>query len=358
MRTVKVETSSGSYDVRIGFATSDSEFDRHDFLLMDSKVANLRGFFQTSRSLNYSASEESKTMDTCERVITRMSQSGFGKENSLLAVGGGATQDIATFCASVYMRGVAWTYAPTTAIAIFDSCIGGKSSINLGKVKNLVGNIYPPKEVVIDLTFMETLDSSARVSGLSEAVKICFAAGPRSFDRYLDFNIGPDDFLNSLSADESVSLVAHVLDSKRFFIEIDEFDKAERRLLNFGHTFAHALESASNYEIPHGIAVGLGILAALKHPKSGKNEQTISLQKYLHDLLSCTPDIVEITQVKIDWELFRQLIGSDKKASRDYIRLVLPAQNSGLNLVEIPRDEKSFDVLQECMIEALSLGSE
>lgn len=353
MRTVKVETSSGSYDVRIGFASTDSEFVKHDFLLVDSKVANLHGFPETPKSLDYAASEETKTLATCESVLSRMSRSGFGKGDSLMAIGGGATQDVATFCASVYMRGVAWTYAPTTAMAMFDSCIGGKSSINLGQVKNLVGNIYPPTEVVVDLSFIETLDPVALVSGFSEAVKICFAAGSRSFDQYLEFAIGPNDFIKSANSDQATSFVAHVLDSKRFFIEIDEFDKAERRLLNFGHTFAHALESASKYQIPHGVAVGLGMAAALKHPDSARNGQTQMLEHYLITILSNVSEVVDMTQVQVDWELFEMLIASDKKATRETIRLILPAKSGGLEIVEVPRIEKSFSILQTCMNEAL-----
>jgi len=354
MRTVDVETSSGSYQVHVGFGNSDSEMDRHDFLLIDSEVARLRGYPQTSRSFKFSASEEAKTLGTCESALSSMNQKGFGKDDSLLAIGGGATQDIATLCASLYMRGVAWTYAPTTAMAVLDSCIGGKSAINLGRVKNLVGNIYPPTRIVVDLSFMKTLDDTALISGLCEAVKICFAAGRVSFDRYLAFNLAPSGFLSPANEDGATSFVAHVLDSKRIFIEKDEFDKAERRLLNFGHTFAHALESASSYEIPHGVAVGFGMVAALRHPRAGRNEQTLLLDGYLRDLLCGTPSIVEVSQAEIDWELFKRLIASDKKASRDDLRLVLPESSGGLMITEVPRNETSFEVLQVCMMDALA----
>lgn len=355
MRTLNVKTSAGQYSVRIGFTNLDDELNRHQFLLMDSSVANLRALQHTPKSFDYRASEKTKNIGTCEEVLIKMCQSGFSKEDTLLAIGGGATQDIATFCASIYMRGVGWTYAPTTAMSMFDSCVGGKSSINLGEVKNLVGNVYPPTEVIVDLSFMSTQNSVAIVSGLSEAAKICFAAGTQSFDQFLLFNMGPDDFIASTKIDESVSFVMHVLESKRFFIEVDEFDKAERRLLNFGHTFAHALESASNYAIPHGIAVGLGVIAALKHPKAAITDQTQFLEHYLKRNLSKFPEIVNLARTEINWDSFKKLVGNDKKASRERIRLILPAASGGLKIVEEPRTEGTFLTLQQCMTEALSV---
>src|SRR5205085_504532 len=117
------------------------------------------------------------------------------------------------------------------------SCVGGKSSINAGGVKNVVGNIYPPRSVIIDPVFLKSLSPEGITGGFGEASKICFCRGRQSFERYLE--------LYAKSEAEGAVLPAllhHVLACKQWFVEIDEFDRKERRLLNFGHTFAHALE--------------------------------------------------------------------------------------------------------------------
>ncbi|WP_448629983.1 3-dehydroquinate synthase [Cellulomonas soli] len=187
-----------------------------------------------------------------------MREAGVRRGDHVVAVGGGVIQDLATFVTDVYMRGLPWSYVPTTLMAMADSCIGGKSSINVGDVKNLVGGIYPPSAVVVDPDFLASLSATARAAGFSEAAKIAFCRGPETFDGYLaaydGFEGDPD------------ALIDLVLRAKRWFVEIDEHDRKERRLLNFGHTFGHALEVAVDHRISHGLAVAFGVLCATRHP--------------------------------------------------------------------------------------------
>ena len=171
------------------------------------------------------------------QVISRMRDLGVNRNTQLIAIGGGITQDVAAFCATVFMRGLRWSYLPTTMLSMADSCIGGKSSINVGKYKNLVGMIYPPEEVLIDPDFAQTLSEEQMVEGLCEAVKICFCRDEATFARYIALNPRADTLAHGLE-----NVLGLTLEAKRWFIEIDEFDKAERLLLNFGHTFGHAME--------------------------------------------------------------------------------------------------------------------
>jgi 3-dehydroquinate synthase len=162
-----------------------------------------------------------------------------------------------------------------------DSCVGGKSSINAGNVKNLIGNIYPPKVITIDTFFVKSLDEISIIGGISEAVKICFARDTASFKEFLNLYY----LLDKSNHSTYEKLIRHSLVSKKWFIEIDEFDKRERQLLNFGHSWGHAWESAVDFKSNHGVAVALGMLAALNHPQSSKSETSELLKNFLVEIL-------------------------------------------------------------------------
>jgi 3-dehydroquinate synthase len=355
MSDFSVRTSAGAYGVNVGYETLLSTLATAPVVVIDDAVAASRSIEAGPSTIPFHASESTKTLAGCQDVLIAMHERGMKRGDTLLAVGGGALQDVATLASSIYMRGVPWIYAPTTAMSMLDSCIGGKSSINVAGIKNLVGNIYPPAEVVVDLALAESLPIAARVSGLSEAVKICFASGPESLAEYLALDVAPEEFGAARAADRSVALVAHVLMAKRWFIEVDEFDKKERLLLNFGHTFGHALESATGFILPHGVAVAFGMIAALKHPQSQASIQTEELRRYIVEILRRVPLSAVAALEGIDWATYRSAIASDKKGTREAIRLILPARESPLAMVDIPRTDAAMAELEACMQMALSV---
>lgn len=210
------------------------------------------------RAIPLRAEEQVKSLDHMPQVILALRRLGTTRSTHLLALGGGIVQDVAAFCSSIYMRGLTWNYLPTTLLGMADSCIGGKSSINVGDYKNIVGTFYPPRAVQIDPCLAATLSTEQMVAGLCEAAKICFCRGAKAFASYRA--LAPTPTMGEEVLAECVTLS---LRSKKWFIEIDEFDRGERLLLNFGHTFGHAIEGASHYRISHGIAVGVGMLSAL-----------------------------------------------------------------------------------------------
>ncbi len=183
------------------------------------------------------ATEENKSLDECPALIEQLRKMGANRQTELIAVGGGIVQDLSAFVASVYMRGLTWTYLPTTVLSMVDSCIGGKSSINVGPYKNLVGTFHPPRQVLVDPALAATLPDDHKAGGLIEAAKICFCRGPESFERHMAF--GPSQ---SMSTQALEGVIVNSLTAKKWFIETDEFDKNERLLLNFGHTFGHSIE--------------------------------------------------------------------------------------------------------------------
>lgn len=288
------------------------------------------------------AVEESKDLARMPALIEACRRAGLTRDGGLVALGGGVVQDIACFIASVYMRGVRWTYVPTTLLAMVDSCIGGKSSINVGEYKNLVGTFYPPAAVVIAPAAVETLPEEHVAGGRCEAAKICFARGDDAFERYLALDAGT-------LRDEPGALIAHSLEAKKWFVEIDEFDHAERLLLNFGHSFGHALESCTTYAVPHGVAVGIGCLAAVemscaRDPALRALPRTRALSAQLSSILAPIAGL-GATLATIERAQFFRFWDSDKKHSVASYRPILLDGAAHLYRETLPRDAASADAI-------------
>jgi len=240
--------------------------DEQVFALYQSPIKNTPGF-DIHRLQLLSAKEQQKTIDTVLWLISRLIKQGIKKTDTVIAIGGGITQDIVGFVCAILYRGCAWRLIPTTLLAQVDSCIGGKTGVNFESYKNLIGCIYPPQNVHITPQWLNTLSIDAIDSGLCEALKMAYLLDFKSFkqckelahlihqhDNIQQLERGADFFKNLLA------LVKNSLKIKQDYIEQDEHDKNLRQQLNFGHTFGHAIESQSQFKIPHGIAVGLGIM--------------------------------------------------------------------------------------------------
>lgn len=296
------------------------------------------------------AEEENKTLVGAEELIVGCFDAGARRGSRIFAVGGGVVQDLATLVASLYMRGLPWSYAPTTLMAMADSCIGGKSSINAGAVKNLVGNIYPPKAIAVDPVFLSTLGEEELVGGLSEAVKICFCRDASSFEMYLDHF---DRFERDQS--HAAALLHHVLAAKQWFVEVDEFDQKERRLLNFGHTFGHALESATSFAVSHGVGVAIGMLCAVKlaGTRSEPDEAARVLAEHSRRLLGRVPDLGS-RLAGLDPDVFERSFRGDKKHRDGEFRLILPARGGGAEEVALPADETAMATVREALLQSVA----
>lgn len=235
----------------------------HQFTVIDQKVLEqygdaLSSLLQEGRYYVLEAVEENKTIEKALEIVDALVQLETKKNTVLLAVGGGIVQDVSCFVASTLYRGITWYFMPTTLLAQTDSCIGSKSSINYGKYKNLIGTFYPPERIGIDTAFLDTLSDRDYRSGLGEIIKIAVMRGKESF--YVFRDIIPE-----LLDREKVVLrgeIEKTLEFKKNVIEVDEFDRDYRNIMNYGHTFGHAFESVSHFEIPHGQGVALGMIAA------------------------------------------------------------------------------------------------
>jgi 3-dehydroquinate synthase len=346
---LEIKSALENYKVLIDVDFKD-ETSKYDFLIVDEFFKD--EFLGINTPVFWVKCEEQyKTLSQVEAICEAMKSASVRRNSSIAAVGGGLVQDLATLAASIYMRGIKWSYFPTTLTGMADSCLGGKSSINVGGTKNLVGNVYPPAAIYIDLYFASTLSIEAKIAGLAEAVKICFARGSDEFEEYLSNSA-------SVVAEKDGDLGALIslsLSSKKWFIERDEFDVAERQLLNFGHSFGHALEAACGFSIQHGVGVAIGMLAAISHPSSHQSHSAESLEQYILELLSpLSLDIAKLGK-DLNWEIFERSIASDKKNTGSHLCLILPGSSGELEKMMLPYSEDSIKVASGALQHALSL---
>lgn len=200
------------------------------------------------------ATEEQKSYAGLIPVIDEIIRRGFHKNNTLIAIGGGITQDCVAFMASIMYRGVDWNLIPTTLLAQCDSCIGSKTSINFSVYKNQIGGFYPARNIYIAPHFLKSLHEKEMRSGLGEMLHYYVVGGKADFDFFAENCMKAMDDFEILQ-----KLIRRSLEIKKGYVEIDEYDKNERQIFNYGHSFGHAIESMTDYAVPHGIAVSHGM---------------------------------------------------------------------------------------------------
>jgi 3-dehydroquinate synthase len=240
-------------------STLSSELKDDDFIIIDSKVreiyeVEINKVTSQNKIIIINALELNKSYQGVEGVISNLISNGLQRNNRLVAIGGGIVQDITAFIASIMYRGVDWILLPTTLLSQGDSCIGSKTSINFREFKNQVGGFYPPNKIIINTDFLNSLPSDQLKSGLGEMLHYFIVSGE---DDFKNLSINYPLALSDKSI--LINLIHRSLIIKKNFIELDEFDCNERQVLNYGHSFGHAIESLTNYSIPHGIAVCRGM---------------------------------------------------------------------------------------------------
>jgi len=242
------------------------------------------------------AGERAKSVPEVERLWRALK---IRRSGTLLALGGGALTDAAGFAAATYTRGVTWVPMPTTLVGQVDAAIGGKTAIDLPEGKNLVGAFHWPDRTIVDPALLETLPPQERRNGMAEVVKTGLLAGVPLWE------LPEPELVRRCAAYKSGVCLG------------DPLDRRERRTLNLGHTFAHALEAAADFELPHGEAVALGLLAALR--LSGRDTKPVE-------------DVLAPKRVRVDRERAWQALLRDKKGP---LNVVLLGEN-GAFVAELP----------------------
>ena len=210
--------------------------------------------------LDFPAGEKSKNYIIKQNLEEKMLKHSCDRSTLCLALGGGVVGDLAGFIAATYMRGIKYIHIPTTLLAMVDSSIGGKTGINLAQGKNLIGAFWQPKAIVMDLDCLKTLDYKQSKNGIMEILKIFLVCDKK----YFLFFLKNKEKIVNMDKEIIQKLILRAVKLKCNIIKKDEKENNIRKILNFGHTIGHALESASNYDILHGEAVGLGMLVEAK----------------------------------------------------------------------------------------------
>lgn len=208
----------------------------------------------------YNVSEKNKNYSAIQKIHNDLIANGFGRDTTLVAVGGGITGDVGGFAASTYARGIDFVQVPTTLLSAVDSSVGGKTGINFGGTKNIIGTFYQPGFVLVDLKFLNTLSRSDIVCGAGEILKYGLMTDEIKFYDLLD------NYEKLINLDEKYiqNMLELCIEFKGGIVAEDEKESGLRKVLNLGHTFAHAIEVEQNHKIKHGQAVAVGLAAAIE----------------------------------------------------------------------------------------------
>ena len=334
MKNIKIDLPENPYTVKTGyniFENLPSEIKKlklykNIFIVVDSNVQKIysnliKDTFENSFEKVFiekvKVSEKLKNFETVNRLYSKLILKNFGRDTLLVAIGGGIIGDIAGFAAATYMRGIPFVQVPTTLLAGVDSSVGGKTGINFGSVKNVVGSFNQPRLVLLDTKFFETLPEEEKICGFGEVVKYAFLTDKKFFD-FLGKN-----FNKILELDKSAvqKILKTSIEYKASVVIEDEKESGIRKLLNLGHTFAHAIEVEQKHKIKHGQAVVVGIACALY--LSGKLE--LIDDKLLEEFLSLIIKFRDYIVIE-DFnkaELYKLMI-RDKKNKNSQIKFVLP----------------------------------
>ena len=225
-----------------------------DYIIIDNNILHIyKDDLKVLEGFNFIAidsNENQKSYEGLIPIIDSLINNGFKKNHRLIAIGGGITQDVTSFIASTLYRGVHWVFYPTSLLAQGDSCIGSKTSINFRKFKNQIGGFYPPNSIYIYLNFTKSLKQNEIKSGMGEMLHYFIVSSEKDFLFYKKYY--KDAFINT---DSLLKIISRSLMIKKRYIEKDEFDQNIRQVFNYGHSSGHAIESLTNYKIPHGNAV-------------------------------------------------------------------------------------------------------
>lgn len=342
-----VQSHAGAYTVMFddqALARLNESVPPDAHFIVDANVArlydrDLARVLASGSVLVIEASESAKSLDRFPGYVEHFVAHAVRRGHRLVAIGGGVIQDITCFLAATLLRGLSWEFYPTTLLAQADSCIGSKSSINVGAAKNILGTFTPPASITISSRVLKTLPPEDLRSGIGEMLKVHAIVGPAEFDRIAN------DYGRLLS-DDAVLLhyIRRSLEIKKAIIEIDEFDRGPRNVMNYGHTFGHAIEAATNYAVPHGIGVTMGMdMANFVAVRLSLAPQSHFAR--MHGVLRANYAGFERTPIPLG--VFLSAIAKDKKNTDREIGMILPGPDGRLAVARRPPDARFTEACAE-----------
>jgi len=314
---MEIKFTNSETQIYLGNAWSLTEKllpDKDVIIISDINVSKLYGeFFPDCPLITIGTGEAVKEPETVETIVKHLLTIGAGRSSFLLGIGGGIVCDITGFVASVFMRGIEFGFISTTLLSQVDASIGGKNGVNVNGVKNIIGCINQPSFVVCDTNLLKTLPDEEYISGLGELVKHALIRDKDLF-ALIENNV---QTISDREPDLLKELILRSIEIKAAIVEKDEKERGERRLLNFGHTLGHAIESSSG--LSHGQSVSIGMMAATG---ISFNEGLISQEdeKRVRRLLN---RLGLLTEIELNWPDIIERIYSDKKIMGEGIYFIL-----------------------------------
>ena len=311
----------------------DSDLDNL-FFLIDANIYDLyiNSFNDLDNIIVIPPTEDSKSLSYASILIEKLLAIGANKSSYLIGIGGGITCDITGFIASIFMRGINFAFIPTTLLAITDASIGGKNGVNFNKIKNIVGTINEPNFIIVDLSFLKTLEKKECYNGFAEIIKHACVSSSKlfSFLEKVDIEYKSEKFFSSILR-KSISIKLDVVSK-------DLKDLGRRRILNFGHTFGHAIESKNN--ISHGQAIALGIILACNTSNKLGYLKKEKIRR-IHDLLAKFDLPTDIS--KIDRTELLSYVLKDKKAKRRNVDFIVLEDIGKAEIINIPIEKIIYE---------------
>ena len=294
----------------------------------------------------FNAIEENKTFDYVKEIYDFLIKKSVKRNLTIISFGGGITQDITGFVASTLYRGVNWIFVPTTFLAITDSCIGSKTSVNYDKYKNIMGTFYPPQKIYINTDFLNTLKELDFYSGIGETIKFQLMKEeyPKNFEKIA--NIIQNVVSNPVSR---LDIIHDNMRVKLGYMEGDEFDLGRRNLLNYGHCFGHALETSSKYYVPHGIAVNIGMIFAniLSFERNLISENDMKL---VNEMILLPNIYLKLRENDFDNKVLLESMKNDKKRIGDFLTVIIPNKDFRMIKVDDVTDIEFNNVMNKLKI--------
>ncbi|MEF9991021.1 MAG: 3-dehydroquinate synthase [Romboutsia sp.] len=283
--------------------------------------------------------ENSKSLEVYEEIMKYLTRINLSRKSLIIAVGGGVVGDISGFVASTYMRGIDIIQVPTTLLAQVDSSVGGKTGINLGNFKNIIGSFYQPTLTYISISALKTLPEKEFLDGISEVIKYSLI-----YDySFLEYLIKYSEEILERETINLYEVVKKCISIKAHIVEKDEKESDLRKILNFGHTFGHGVEKLGN--ISHGEAVAIGMNMAFKLSFS---ENLVGEDYYNKFLEVCTKYKLNLGYYDLDENKILQIMKIDKKNSFAKINLVLPVGFGKVQVIDYIDEGKILEIIKRC----------
>ncbi len=325
------------------------------FVIIDNNLQHLADYFKGLPVFFFNSSEKNKSLATIENITSFLMDCEADRGALLVGVGGGITTDITGFAAAIYKRGVKCAFVPTTLLAQVDASIGGKNGVNFNSYKNILGTITQPQWIYITPQVLSTLPENEFKAGIAEVLKTFLLFDKEYYTKAVEYfsavnkEFGKQDNgkpygETAVGMDETLltEIIGKCAQFKSGVVERDEFEQGERRMLNLGHTFAHAIEKLVEGKISHGYAVSMGMVIAAKFAAALGMAEDGFAASLIADLRSCgLPALLEDCSLTAGFEIshLADAVRKDKKVTGKEIHFILPKGIGNVEDILLPLDK-------------------